>query len=392
MRNSDSAHRNYLLAAAALDGVPAETIYDAHSTLGAALDDPPRPTKGQQGPGTIQLTDTIGAELGTDDRIRFLKPGYAEAVVDYFWVDRPHHVAAFTQWTAEQAASLPRDLGVPLAERVTQWATRYTLAKQSFTVLRAIATQWASTKQLHSHAQDLLVASAVDPTAGKPAREQYLAWAKNPDTQELADRKHTPTALKQALAGALAQLGPAYPQIALKRLSELAANTTDTGVTDAVGDALMALWDQHGLQKTIRTTLTSWFNASQSHYTAAARRAFLHLADRTTLDGTPVLLTRADTDPDSWPLTGWRCALDGDLHRGCHALQHRPHLPRAALHRPQPRSQRLGASPRRATAHRAHQSARRTPHRPARGRPDGSHNHTSASPSDQPARPTPHNP
>ncbi|MCX5443832.1 hypothetical protein [Streptomyces sp. NBC_00063] len=36
-RNTDSAHRNYLLAAAALDGVPAETIYDAHSTLGVRV-------------------------------------------------------------------------------------------------------------------------------------------------------------------------------------------------------------------------------------------------------------------------------------------------------------------------------------------------------------------
>ncbi|MER6093373.1 hypothetical protein [Streptomyces bluensis] len=308
----NSAHRNYLLAAAALDGAPAEAIYEAQTTLGEALDDTPTAVRGQQGPGIIELTHTIGAELGDDDRIHFLKPGYAEAVVDYFWVDRPHHVPAFTRWTAEQAASLPADLGVPLAERVAQWATRYTLAKQSFTVLRAITTHWAKTRSLHGKATDLLVAAAVDPTAGKRARDQYLTWAKAPDTDELTHRGSTPTVLKQALAAALAQLGHAYPQIALKRLAELAAHTTDEAVTDAVGDALTELWDQPAHQDTIRATLTTWFAASQHHYTAAARRTFLHLADRTTPDNIPLLLARTGSESDPFALTGWRCALDDE--------------------------------------------------------------------------------
>ncbi|MCX5063810.1 hypothetical protein OOK12_43935 [Streptomyces sp. NBC_00452] len=312
--NTDSAHRNYLLAAAALDGAPAATVYEAHTVLSEALDDTPQLTQGQHGPGIIELTHRIGAELGNDDRIRFLKPGYAEAVVDYFWVDRPHHVAAFTRWTAEQAATLPPGLGVPLAERVTQWVTRYTLAKQSFTVLRAVATHWAKSRHLQQHAQELLVAAAVDPSTGKRAREQYLTWAKALDTNELTHSRHTPVILKQVLAGALSQLGPAYPRIVLKRLSELAANTADTTVANAVGDALTDLWEQPALQNTIRATLTSWFTAAQSHHTAAARRAFLHLADRTTLDGTPLLLVRDASRPDAWALAGWRCALDDEAN------------------------------------------------------------------------------
>ncbi|MET7914178.1 hypothetical protein ABZS98_39450 [Streptomyces avermitilis] len=311
IKNTDSAHRNYLLAAAALDGAPAETVYDAHNSLGTALDDTPRPPRGQQGPGIIELTHNTGAELGADDRIRFLQPGYAEAVVDYFWVDRPHHAAAFTKWTAEQATSLPPDLGSPLADRVTQWATRYTLSKQSFTILRAVTAHWAGS-HLDGHAQDLLVAAAVDPTAGKRAREQYLAWAKYPDTEDLTTPKHTPIVLKQALAGALAQLGPVYPQIVLKRLSELAAHTDEDSVTAAVGDALTTLWDQQNLRGKIRTTLTSWFRSSQSHYTDAASRAFLHLADRTGIDDIPLFLA-PDGEPatEDWTLEGWRCALDG---------------------------------------------------------------------------------
>ncbi|MFI1018186.1 hypothetical protein [Streptomyces sp. NPDC020965] len=310
-KNTDSGHRTYLLAAAVLDGASAGTVYEAHTELGTALGDTPEPTKGQQGPGIIQLTHAIGAELGSDNRIRFVKPGYAEATVDYFWVDRPHHVEAFTRWTADQAAALPSELGTPLANRVSQWVTRYTLTKQNLTVLRAIATHWTNSRDFRHHAQDLLVAAAIDPVTGRLARTRYLAWAKAPDTTDATKSKHTPVALKQALAGALAQLGPAYPNIALKRLAEIAANTTEPRVTDAVGDALMELWDQEGLQETIRTTLTSWFDATQPHYTAAARRAFLHLAARAVPNGIPILLTADNTEPDTWTLTGWRCALDG---------------------------------------------------------------------------------
>ncbi|WP_406340505.1 hypothetical protein [Streptomyces sp. NBC_01578] len=312
-QNTVSTHRDYLLAAATLDGAPAETVYEAQATLSRALKDRSRPTKGQQGPGIIELTHTIGADLSDDDRIRFLLPGYAEAVVDYFWVDRPHHVAAFTRWTAEQATVLPPDIGLPLADRVTQWATRYTLAKQNVKLLRTITSQWAGLKKTSRHAQDLLVAAALDPTTGKLAREQYLAWAKAPDTDDLTHTTHTPTALKQALAGALVELGPVYPHIVLKRLSELALNTTDTHVANAVGDALTTLWDQPRLQNTIRTTLTFWFNSSQNHYTSAARRTFLHLAGRTTSDKTPVLLSTTNETSEPWTLNGWRCALDDTI-------------------------------------------------------------------------------
>ena len=308
-KETDSSHRTYLLAAAALDGAPAQSVYDAHITLGTALGDTPVPTKGQQGPGIIALTDSINADLGADDHIRFLRPGYAEAVVDYFWADRPHHVEAFTNWTAKQAELLPSELGIPLADRVSQWATRYTLTKQSLTVLRATATNWAASKHLAGHAPDLLVAAAIDPVAGKLARDRYLDWAKAPDEPTTDKKRYTPPALKRALAEAMAQLAPAYADVALRRLADLAAHTNDPNVTEAVGDALTTLWDQDGFQQRIRDRLTSWFGGDHNQI-AAARRAFLHLAERTTPDGFPVLLTPHGTGPDTWTLAGWRRALD----------------------------------------------------------------------------------
>ncbi|MFH8411059.1 hypothetical protein ACH4FX_40770 [Streptomyces sp. NPDC018019] len=311
---TDSDHRTYLLAAAVLDGAPAQSVYDAHITLGTALGDTPLPTKGQQGPGIIALTDSINADLGLDDRIRFLRPGYAEAVVDYFWADRPHHVEAFTRWTAEQAELLPSEIGIPLADRVSQWTTRYTLTKQSLTVLRATATNWAASKHLKGHASDLLVAAALDPVAGKLARDRYLDWAKAPDEPTTDKKRPTPPALKRALAKAMAQLAPAYAEVALRRLADLAAHTDDPQVTEAVGDALMTLWEQDGFQQRIRDRLTTWFGGDHNQ-AAAARRAFLHLAERTGPDGIPLLLTSHPITPDSWTLTGWRRSLDDTKSR-----------------------------------------------------------------------------
>ncbi|MFB9393012.1 hypothetical protein ACFPM3_18030 [Streptomyces coeruleoprunus] len=308
-KETDSSHRTYLLAAAVLDGAPAQSVYDAHITLGTALGDTPAPINGQHGPGIIALTDSIKADLGADDRIRFLRPGYAEAVVDYFWADRPHHVEAFTRWTAEQAELLPSELGIPLADRVSQWTTRYTLTKQSLTVLRATATNWAASKDLKGHAADLLVAAALDPVAGKLARDRYLDWAKAPDEPTTDKKRHTPPALKRALAEAMAHLAPAYAEVALRRLAELAVHTDDPQVTQTVGDALVTLWDHDGFQQRIRDRLTTWFGGDHNQ-TAAARRAFLHLAERTGPDGIPVLLTAHPTTPGSWTLTGWRRSLD----------------------------------------------------------------------------------
>lgn len=306
-KHTDSGHRNYLLAAAVLDEAPARRVYEAYTALGSALQDAPTPTHGQHGPGIIELTDLIGADLVDDDRVRFLKPGYTEAVVDYFWADRPHHVEAFTRWTADQTTTLPADLATRLADRVSQWTTRITLAKQDLTVLRATATHWAATEHLKGHAADLLVAAALHPVTGKLARDRYLTWAKAPDTPTAGKKLHTPAPLKRALAAAMAQLAPAYPEIALKRLATLASCTESPEVTQAVGDALMALWGQDTFEDSIRTRLTDWFTSSQPHKVQAACRTFLQIAERSNDDGLPVLLT---PHAASWALTGWRHALD----------------------------------------------------------------------------------
>ncbi|MEU9273280.1 hypothetical protein AB0E04_49220 [Streptomyces sp. NPDC048251] len=54
--NTNSDYRNYLLAAAVLEGATAETVYTASAELARALEEDPIPRPGQQGLGVIALT------------------------------------------------------------------------------------------------------------------------------------------------------------------------------------------------------------------------------------------------------------------------------------------------------------------------------------------------
>ncbi|REK88092.1 hypothetical protein DY245_23415 [Streptomyces inhibens] len=72
--HEDSDHRNYLLAAAVLDGAPVETIYAAAETLAEALGETPAPRPGQQGLGVIALTHAIKADLSDEDTVCFRGP------------------------------------------------------------------------------------------------------------------------------------------------------------------------------------------------------------------------------------------------------------------------------------------------------------------------------
>ncbi|MFE0763272.1 hypothetical protein [Streptomyces smyrnaeus] len=300
----DSTHRNYLLAAAVLDGAPVETVYAAADTLAKALGEDPAPHPGQQGLGVIALTDAIDADLTDEDTVAFWRPRFAEAVVDYFWADRPHLIKSFTRWTAEQTNNkdLPEDVTSELVGRVTGWALEYMRRKRTTKLLREIAGQWA--EALPEQARDLLIAAVLDPETSRRARDAYRTWAQRSDAD-------VPPHLKTALAHACARLAEVYPSTMLRRLTELAAHTESEEVYSAVGEALNVLWDQPRQQQAIQDRLAEWASGTHEGRRAAAHHAFVHLAARTTPDGRPVLLaTDAGGSHHAWHAARWRGLLD----------------------------------------------------------------------------------
>ncbi|MEU4117746.1 hypothetical protein AB0F71_25025 [Kitasatospora sp. NPDC028055] len=299
----DSDHRNYLLAAAAMDGAPVEKIYPAAESLAEALGETPVPRPGQQGPGIIELTHMIGAVLSADGSVTLPSEGYAEAVVEYFLVDRAHLVDLFTQWTATQAVELEGDLGLQLADRVAEWVLRHTQKTRSVALLKSVTTQWSAKKVLREHARDLLSVAAVDAGAGRMVRNKILEWARKEDE---------PVALRATLAAVCRQVSQVYPREALLRLDAL-AESGNQKITDAVGKAINEMWDNPDQRKKVRSVLRSWAANSKATVRSSGSHAFLHLAGRSDEDGTPSLLAGEDKENDlPWIVQSWRTALEHD--------------------------------------------------------------------------------
>ncbi|MEV7357318.1 hypothetical protein [Kitasatospora sp. NPDC091276] len=300
----DSDHRNFLLAAAAMDGTPVDLIYRASESLAVTLGETPEPRPGQQGPGIIELTFMIGAELSADGLVTLPSAGYAEAVVEYFLMDRAHLVDSFTEWTAKQAASLDGDRGTQLADRVAVWVIRHTQKSRSVDVLKSVAKEWSASKLLREHARDLLSIAAVDSKIGRLVREQSLIWARN-------DKE--PDSLRAALAGVCQQVSQVYPKEALLRLGELAASG-NPAVTAAVGEAINAMWEHPDQRQRARKVLRKWAKSSRESLRRSSSHAFLYLASRVEENGTPSLLVAGgDYENDlPWIIQSWRTALEYD--------------------------------------------------------------------------------
>ncbi|CAM5232690.1 hypothetical protein [Streptomyces coeruleorubidus] len=301
--HSDSAYRNYLLAAAVLEGASSDKIYKASGSLATALNEKSEPRSGQQGLGVVALTHTANADLQPDGTIRFRYHNYAEAVVDYFLDDRPHLLEEFTRWTAAQVTTLGEaDLTAPLAQRVSHWTVHYTARHRRTSLLRSLAEQWSS-----SHADaacDLLVLAAIDDHAGALARNAYRRWANETDTLS--------TDFKVVLIRAVQRLAAIYPTSMLSRIAELATPAQQNAVhsdkvTAAISQALNALWDQDDQRSAIHKQLTQWAADHRKAQQAAAQSTFAHLATRGTPNGPALLTDKRTTTP--WLADMWRNAL-----------------------------------------------------------------------------------
>jgi hypothetical protein len=246
-----SYDRNYLLLVAVYDGAPIDAVHRQVASLAQTLGEKgaqAEPLAGQQGPGLIELTRKIKAELLTNGRLRFPGPGFAEAAVRYFWLDRPHLTDAFTRWTVQLSLELKHPQGSQLAQRMAPWVLHHAQATRTTRLLRLVAAAWSEDRNLAEHAHDLLVMASLDEQIGSLVRKAIGAWA----TQE-----GTSAALLRTLALVFKTLTPAHLQM-LGRLGDLARSTKE-GVADAVGEAIHDLWSDDDIRDRLRDTLISWW-------------------------------------------------------------------------------------------------------------------------------------
>jgi hypothetical protein len=301
-----SYDRNYLLLAAVYNGARIDDVHRRIASLADALGEKGQksgPLEGQQGPGLVQLARQINAILQPDGSLRFPGPGFAEAVVRYFWLDRPHLTNDFLKWTIRLSRDLELErpeeshLAEQLASRMIPWVLNHTQATNSTSLLRLVASEWSESRSLDSYARGLLVMACLDPKVGSRSRRAVVSWV---------NQKDTSPALLQTLARLFGSLTPAHKRF-LGRLGELASSETK-GVSQAVGEAIRDLWENEEFRPNLRNELTSWFDSENEQRKQAAASAFLRLALQRDTDGNLTLLSELGTS--DWVMRGWRAVLD----------------------------------------------------------------------------------
>ncbi|MBV2151274.1 hypothetical protein [Kitasatospora sp. SUK 42] len=297
-----SYERNYLLLTAVFEGEAIPEVHKKVASLASALGEKGERAArlaGQQGPGLFELARQINATLLPDGRIRYPGPGYAEAVVRYFWRDRPDLNHAFTAWTAELCKELGKAEGIRLATRMIPWIQHHLQSTRSTRLLQRVVADWSADGDLAPIAHTLLVGAALLPQVDRLTLDAIDTWL---------DKGDTPASLLQTLARTCQSLAPAHPTRMLRRLGVLADSTAD-GVADAVGNAVNALWSDEDLRPRLHTTLVSWLDSPHESLRDAAASAFLNLAQQE-FEGVPALLYEPGTPAAPWVVTGWRTVLE----------------------------------------------------------------------------------
>ncbi|GAU69730.1 hypothetical protein SSP35_14_00640 [Streptomyces sp. NBRC 110611] len=307
IENPDSDRRNFLLAAALLEGSPVGDIFEAAASLSQKLKDVTNHRGGQSGPGIIELAWSIGATLTRQDTLRFQRPDYADAVLEYFWVDRMPLTDIVVPWMANLPVTYPEH-----AERITnrlgQYVLRYSAHHKSLKLLQDVATQWSSHNSLKDHARDLITAGALHPVIGRAMRDRMKKWAQDEKGKFTEDLK---VAVARACGGPLAD---EYPKMMLYRLSFLAAAPSGK-IAEAVGESMQRLWHQPNVRGQVRSNLSTWCASDDPALREAGRRSFMALAQERNTSGIPLLLSSAtggEITPSDQALFigGWRSGLD----------------------------------------------------------------------------------
>lgn len=270
--NFDSRLRNFLLAAAVLEGHTAGEIFEAATKVAVALGEDKPDVDGQRGAGILELIDLVDAHLPDEEHLRFMKPGYADAILDYFWIDRQHLQTEFVAWMCQLPLGLKdTEAAESISGRIGSYVLQWTRRHQKVKMLRDVVRRWAPARVLRTTLVNLLTAAALEPNiVGKFVRDDLLDWAKTEGSGSLAIR----TLTAQVCGGDFAKI---YPKVALNRLAWL-AQSADLAVVEAVQEAMKILWRQPNVRDQIIDQVSTWCTSTDVGRKQAGLRAFLALA------------------------------------------------------------------------------------------------------------------
>jgi hypothetical protein len=320
-----SFERNFLLTAAVLRGDPVGHVYAKAAELTDTLDKKKDsvPIHGQQAPGVIAMTKAIKAQREEDGTLRFDRPHWDDAAIEYFWNDRPLARTSFLKWLAqvpiddtgtnkEALETITKDARRALAGRIGEFALRWAVRHRRQEPLEEIAKAWyahGTDRELWPLAVELLDNAAIHAASAPYVHTLLLSWAKRKE----------PSLQQAVVEVCTGQFGRRHTGKALRRLKRVA----NIGLEEVVGslrEAIQVLWADTSVRKTLFGYVVDWCGDEKIRDTVGQRTfAALAASPAPKAGRVPLVLhngTTTDTDeeeefrpPVSGLVTGWRTLL-----------------------------------------------------------------------------------
>ncbi|MEU5646402.1 hypothetical protein [Streptomyces milbemycinicus] len=322
-RSRTSFERNFLLAAAVLRGDPVGHVYARAAKLTEQLDSVKIEVDGQREPGVIAMTRAIKARREDDGTLTFTRPHWDDAVIEYFWNDRPLARTMFLKWLAqapvldtstsrEALEIISRDGRLALAERVGQFALQWAIRHRRQTPLERIVEEWykhGTAKELWPLAVELLDSAAIHAASAPYIHSMLLAWSSR-------SQPHLQRAVVEVCTGAF---GRRHTAKALRRLRNVAAQGRPD-VIDTLREAVRVLWEDATVRQMLFGYVVDWCKSDTTSQ-AVGHRTFTALALNSPPEAAglpPLLQAMSEENPDEEDcfrptvqglVTGWRTLL-----------------------------------------------------------------------------------
>ncbi|MER7015907.1 hypothetical protein ABT324_31110 [Saccharopolyspora sp. NPDC000359] len=283
--------RALLVALAALDGAPTFVIAEEAGELVRMSGSGGFPPFNAD--GLRERLDQMHAQLARH-RVGFSRPGFADAVFNYVWLDQPWLRRTILDWLSTLPARLGRRLDAELVDALSDRLLAVATEFNDPDVITDVGRAWAARKS--ETAARLLTNSALDPVLGRRTRAALKEWATSSPSAAVA------AVVASVCGGDLARVDL---QLCLTRLRHLAAFGSNERVSALGTQAVRTLAEREETAPGVLARVRRWCTyptTSQARKDGAV--IFLLLAQEPLTGPTGV------ADLDRGLRTCWRHTMD----------------------------------------------------------------------------------
>jgi hypothetical protein len=254
-------NRIVLISVAALEGMDCEKVLRAADTLAPMLRVEKGDAGGLTGLGVDPTLMLVGAERGEDDRVRFTKPEYAAAVLDYVWSQLPRIHPELLAWTDAIAAEHSKEC----LESVRDAWIGLALRRNDPELTIRLLNEWMEGKAPRKAVAGLAAEVASWPDFGSKMRRKLYDWARKPKTDDHAAVVATACAIysRDDTVSALFRL---------KWLAQSESEKAREAALDALGEIAE---DTEGFFEVVRAIVDDWSHSGVPAERRKIARRFL---------------------------------------------------------------------------------------------------------------------